>query len=329
MKYLVTGASGYIGGKVIEGLARKEGVEEIVGIDVKAPAFHFPNCRFEPRDIRAPLDLLFDKEKFDAVIHTAFILPPIHSKQQMEDININGTKNVLSASANAGVQQILYTSSTIAYGFHKDNDVPLTEESPLRGNADFTYAKNKKEIEALFEDFQKANPEIVTTIVRPCFVVGPGFNNPLANHLKKKRVFLPRKSCSLQFVHEEDLTDIMLLLLERKTRGQFNVCGEGTISFREMVQHLGNTFVPLPRFFIYLLNNLFWHLRFSSITDIPSPALKMTTHSWLASSEKLIKETGYRYKYDSKSAFLSFAESLTRTEANSKNRQAACSWQDD
>ena len=62
----------------------------------------------------------------------------------MEDINRSGTRNILDLSARAGVKQVLYTSSTTAYGFYPDNDRPLTEESPLRGNNDFTYAKNKK-----------------------------------------------------------------------------------------------------------------------------------------------------------------------------------------
>jgi nucleoside-diphosphate-sugar epimerase len=63
------------------------------------------------------------------------------------DINKGGTRNVLDAPVKAGIKQILYTSSTTAYGFYPDNDLPLTEDSPIRGNDDFTYAKNKKEIE--------------------------------------------------------------------------------------------------------------------------------------------------------------------------------------
>ena len=39
----------------------------------------------------------------------------------------------------------MQVSSTTAYGFHRDNPPLLHEESPLRGNNDFTYAKNKKD----------------------------------------------------------------------------------------------------------------------------------------------------------------------------------------
>ncbi len=62
----------------------------------------------------------------------------------MEDININGTKAVMDSVPKAGVGQVLYTSSTTAYGFHPDNDNTLTDVSPLRGNDDFTYSKCKR-----------------------------------------------------------------------------------------------------------------------------------------------------------------------------------------
>ena len=144
MKILITGATGHIGQKLVEVLAREDWVEKIIGTDIKAPDSAFPKLSFVQQDIRASQDDLFEKEGIDTVVHTAYILPPIHNKSMMEDINKGGTRNVLEASRKAGVRQILYTSSTTAYGFFPDNDQPLLETSPLRGNDDFTYAKNKK-----------------------------------------------------------------------------------------------------------------------------------------------------------------------------------------
>ena len=169
------------------------------------------------------MDDIFENRQIDIVVHTAYVLPPIHDKGLMEAINKGGTKNVLAASAKTGVKQILYTSSTTAYGFYPDNDQPLTEDSPLRGNDDFTYAKNKKEIEAIFKEFESVHPEIAVSIVRPCFVVGPGFSNPMAEHLQKKLVMMPAKTLPWQFVHEDDLINVMVLLLEKRIAGAFNV----------------------------------------------------------------------------------------------------------
>ena len=159
------------------------------------------------------------------------------------------------------------------------------------------------------QGFISEHPEITVTIVRPCFVVGPGFKNPLAEHLKKKFVILPSKTLPWQFVHEEDLINVMALLLEKRIAGEFNVTGEGTITFAEMVKTLGNTRIPIPWWLLYPLNNLSWFLRFSFITKFPSPAMRMMINPWIASNEKLIRQTGYHFLYNSRKAFETFAMS--------------------
>ncbi|MDA8405119.1 MAG: NAD-dependent epimerase/dehydratase family protein [Desulfobacteraceae bacterium] len=310
MNVLVTGAAGYIGGKMVKSLCKKSWVDTVVGTDIREPDFHHPKYKFDIRDIRYSLDDLFENHAIDTVVHAAYVLPPIHDKGLMEDINKGGTRNILEASAKAGVKQILYTSSTTAYGFYADNDDPLTENSPLRGNDDLTYAKNKREIEAILQEFIAAHPGIAATIVRPCFVVGPGFTNPLARHLRKKLVIMPSGTRPWQFVHEDDLIQVMVLLLEKRIAGAFNVTGEGTITFPEMINMLGNIRIPVPWPVIYPLNNLFWFLRLSFMTAFPSPAMRMMVHPWIASSKKLHKATGYPFKYSSKSAFADFVRSV-------------------
>lgn len=310
MRILVTGAAGYIGGRMVESLVEKDWAEAVIGTDIEESAITNEKYEFIKRDIREPMDDILEQKNIDAIVHTAYVLPPIHDKGLMEDINKGGTRNVLEAAVKTGVRRILYTSSTTAYGFWPDNDQPLTEESPLRGNDDFTYAKNKKEIEGIFKEFIPKHPEVNVAIVRPCFVVGPGFKNPMAEHLKKKVVMLPSNSLPWQFVHEDDLINIMVLMLEKELSGAYNVTGNGTMTFEEMVKALGNIYMPVPWSVVYPLNNLAWHLRLSFITQFPSPPLRMMVNPWIASNEKLIRDTGYEFMYDTRQAFQAFVDSV-------------------
>lgn len=313
MKILVTGASGYIGNRLVENLLTKNWVKGVIGTDIQQARLEHPNFTFYKRDIRANMDDLFEKEEIDTIVHAAYVLTPIHDKGLMEDINKNGTKNILKAGVKAKVKQILYLSSTTCYGFHPDNDEPLTEDhSPLRGNSDFTYAKNKREIEGIIKEFTKEHSDFLMTVLRPCFVVGPGFKNPMAEHFKKKLVLLPAVRMPWQYVHEYDLINIMVLSIKDRIGGVYNVTADGTITFKEMISALGNIILPIPWALIFPLNNLAWHLRLFFITKFPSAAMRMMVNPWIASNEKLKQATGYQFMYDTKGAFMDFVASVKK-----------------
>jgi len=225
----------------------------------------------------------------------------------MESINVAGTRNVLEACARTGVRHLLVTSSATAYGFHADNPIPLKEADPLRGNADFTYAKNKREIEGIIERFGQRHPQLGITVLRPCFVVGPNMNNPLSDHLKKPLVVLPQETMPLQFVHESDLMRAVLQCLESRVAGTFNIAGAGTLTVAEMVRIMGNRPVWVPSRLLYPLNQVAWNLRLHFLTRFPSPALGLFRYSWVAAPQKFIDQTGFAYRYDSRRAFEDFA----------------------
>ena len=311
-RILITGVSGYIGGKIARALAPHKRVETLAGIDIRAPQDPPTRLTFIQHDVRAPMADLFRRHAIDTVIHAAYVLPPIHDRALMEDINVSGTRNVIAACQQTRVKHLLYTSSGTAYGFHPDNEIPLTEDSPLRGNDDFTYSKNKKEIEFIFQDVIGEKPSLAITILRPCFVVGPGFSNPLATHLKKRFVLCPRPSAPMQFVHEDDLVRVICLCLENRLEGVYNVGGEGTLTLKEMVRILGNVHCPLPAAVMAPLNHLAWTLRMTWLTEFPSPALSIMRYPWIVSSAKLIRETGFSYQYDTQTAFDDFARAVQK-----------------
>ena len=308
----ITGVSGYLGMKVTGLLAKNDAVSKIIGIDIKEPAVIPDKLIFLKHDVRDPVVDLLKAHSIDTVVHMAYIVAQLHSDAEMEDINFAGSRNIFNASAQAQVSHILYTSSATAYGAHPDNDIPLTEESPLRGNDDFIYAKNKKEIEQnLIQPFIRKNPDITFTVLRPCFVTGPNFiSNPLARYLTKRIVMLPSKTAPFQYMHEDDLARIVEMCLEKSINGVYNVGGEGTITFREMVEMLGNKILTIPPGLMYVLNNISWFLRLSFLTEASSSSLNLVYHSWIVSPKRLIDETGFEYYHDTRSAFEDFVRSI-------------------
>jgi UDP-glucose 4-epimerase len=149
----ITGVSGYVGGRLIELLEQDDRVSRILGFDIQPPSeTRSTKLVFDSMDVRNPA-LAARLTGVDVLIHLAFVMDPIRDESSMRDVNVNGTQNVFRSAGKAGVPKIVYTSSAVAYGAHPDNDVPLTEDSPLRANLDFSYSAHKLECEYVLREF--------------------------------------------------------------------------------------------------------------------------------------------------------------------------------
>jgi len=306
-RILITGAGGYLGMRVAIRLAESPSIERIVGLDIRPPRDTPNKFIFLRRDIREPLTEILKEHAIDSILHLAYVKEQIHDTALMEDINVNGLRNVLRSAAAANAKQILYTSSASVYGFHPDNPNPLLEDHPLRANEDYVYNRNKEESETLIGEFSKEHPDIKMTVIRPVFVVGKGFDDPLSRHLLHPVVLMPTKSASLQFVHEDDLAEIISILLEREIAGTYNVGSEGTLTFPEMADILGHKKFFIPFWLFYWGNAIAWALRMKSLSESPSSGLLGVRYDWIVSSEKLKRATSFRYRYSSREAFEDWA----------------------
>jgi UDP-glucose 4-epimerase len=145
MRYLITGGSGYIGSTLIELLSDREETERIVNYDIRPPAKGSSGATFLGGDVRdhPKIKGLLESERIDCIVHLAFLLDPSRDEARMYDIDVNGTVSVLRAASEAGTAQILVTSSATAYGAFPDNPRPIAEDWPVRGVADFSYARDK------------------------------------------------------------------------------------------------------------------------------------------------------------------------------------------
>ncbi len=157
MKFLVTGAAGFIGFHVARRLCA-EG-HEVVGIDnlndyysvaLKearlARLAELPNFSFQRLDIvdKAGLLALFEAQRFQRVIHLAAQAGVRYSVDHPEvyvESNLSGYLNILEACRHFPVEHLLYASSSSVYGLN--DKLPFATRDPVEQPASL-YAASKR-----------------------------------------------------------------------------------------------------------------------------------------------------------------------------------------
>ena len=304
MKYLITGGSGYIGGRLTDVLLER-GDAEIVNLDVRPPALPQQGVKFVRMDIRdRGMRALFEAERPDALVHLAFVLNPIRDEHLMYDIDVNGTENVLEAASAAGIPQALVASSTTAYGAWPDNPVPLTEEDPVRGMPAYEYARDKTEIDRLCQLWAAQHPDRVMTIVRPTIVFGPKVNNYILRFWQSSPFFplLDGRDPDWQFVHEDDVVESLSRLLTERRGGIFNVTADGTIKLSDAARLAGLKTRKLPTKLYRRIAAASWKLHVPNV-EAPPGQIDFLLYPWIASNEKLKSELDWTPRYTSRETF--------------------------
>jgi UDP-glucose 4-epimerase len=304
MKYLITGGSGYIGSRLTDLLVQHED-NEVVNLDIRAPAVPRSRTRFVHMDIRdRGIAALIAQERPDALVHLAFVLNPIRDEHTMYDIDVNGTANVLDAAAAASVPHLLVASSTTAYGAWPDNPVPIPEEHPVRGLPAYEYARDKTEIDRLCQLWAAQHPESTMTIVRPTIVFGPNVDNYIIRYWTKAPflALIDGVDLDMQFVHEDDVVEALSrLLLERKA-GIFNLTADGTVKLTEAAQLAGLKVRKISYKLYRRLAAATWKMHMPNV-EAPPGQLEFVRHPWIASNEKLKSELGWSPQYTSRETF--------------------------
>ncbi len=302
----ITGVSGYIGSRLFSHLDRLENVERIVGIDVKPPKDTSPKLKFYCQDVSKPLGNIFAENEVDRAIHLAFVAKPTHDRRGARQTDIGGSLNFLNACRQAQVKHILYLSSHTVYGAHPDNPILLKEDLPLRPMLDFQYSWDKAETEQIWRDFALSHEDCGVTILRSCLVIGPNAANSAAVLMFKPPVIIAVTGYDppMQFVHEDDLIELITTLFGQKRAGIFNVAAEGELRYSEIARLLGRRMLALPESLLRPLMGFLWALHLQS--ESPTSGLEFIKYPPVVSTEKLNNETAFQFRFSSSEALLSY-----------------------
>lgn len=184
MKFLVTGAAGFIGFHVCQRLL--ESGHEVVGIDnmndyydvslkqarldlLKTPLFSFYKIDLAER---VNMEQLFATEKFNRVIHLAAqagVRYSLENPHAYADANLMGFLNILEGCRHTKVEHLVYASSSSVYGLNRK--MPFSTDDSVDHPVSL-YAATKKANELMAHTYAHLYG-IPTTGLRFFTVYGP------------------------------------------------------------------------------------------------------------------------------------------------------------
>ncbi|HKZ37626.1 MAG TPA: NAD-dependent epimerase/dehydratase family protein [Chryseolinea sp.] len=206
---LVTGASGFLGFHLVEELLKKGYLVRVITRRIMKKIEGEPNLEIVYGDIRDPECVRMAVEGVHTIYHCASITTNKGSWHDFEETIINGTRYLLNAAVEHGVQKFLYVSTVAVYGFEYHNGQDFVSEDGGYGknlSEFYYYPKSKIEAEKLvLETHRTKNLPVV--IIRPGLIFGPGGRNIF----KKNKILISAKNNILPYIYVKNVVDAMIL----------------------------------------------------------------------------------------------------------------------
>ena len=308
MKYLIAGATGYIGTQLAKKLAREgHTVHALYRSEAKTEGLKGEGIELFKGDISDRASLENAAHGCDGVFHVAaFAKAWAKDPQTFYRQNVQGSLNVFNAARYAGVSKVVFTST--AGVISPSNSTPSNEQT-LRELAQFThYESSKAQAEEAAAKLCREGMNIVT--VNPTRVYGPGLLSDsngvtrlIKMYLEGKFKLLPGNGSSIgNYAFIDDVVAGHMLAMQHGKSGERYILGGENVSFTEFFNllsdvtgkdtHLYKIPIPLMKFAAKVME-----IR-ANLTGTPPiltpPWVKKYLYNWELSTEKAERELGYQ-----------------------------------
>lgn len=297
MKILVTGASGFIGGTIVQALAVNNQNEIwATGRSHTSKFDHFSNVSYFQQDLSEHIP----DQTCEVCVHCAGLADDNASREQFERHNVTATKNLTLSLSRCRI--VIYISSSSVYDF-SDGKVKYEEDAQLNSDLSF-YGRSK----LLAEDVVRGSRIPSVYILRPRAVYGQGDRVLLPRILELirwGRMILPSNiSSKSSMTNIQNLNEVVLKCMDKHQSGIhiFNVADQPIYNLKTVFGEIllrktgrkGFVFVPgaLVALAAFLGSCLGGNRRVSK------QSLKYITEDSVLSVKKAKNSLGYTGQYE-------------------------------
>jgi nucleoside-diphosphate-sugar epimerase len=240
-EYLVTGATGFVGRRLVERLiAMGACVRVLVRQPEKLPPHLSSMCEVSVGDLDNPASLDAAAAGVGVVFHCAANVRTWDEWSAYEAANIHGVENLAHSvvRCNPGLRRFVHLSSVDVYGF----PVAPVDETAILDKVDFYYGESKRQGEMSLRRIAQQHG-IPYTILRPTNIIGPRspFIDRIGNELMSGLMLtVDGGGVHAGLLHVDNLIDYMLWAAysELSANETFNVRDRCDVSWGSFIDDL-------------------------------------------------------------------------------------------
>lgn len=246
---LVTGGAGFIGSHLVDALLSRYPCSTVTVLDAFTYAgnpLHLATAGTTGR-LRIVSGSVEDRSLLERLMKPSMLVFHLAAESHVprsfldpglfDRVNCQGTRNVLDAALQAGVDRVIHFSTDEVYGSRL---TPANEASPFAPSS--PYARSKVSAEDQVEAIRQYGLNV--TILRPSNVVGPRQHREkllpsfIARAIAEEPFSIEGDGRQQRtFLAVSDLVEAVRLVLEKGARnGTYNVAGMETIDVRQVAQ---------------------------------------------------------------------------------------------
>jgi dihydroflavonol-4-reductase len=308
VKLFITGATGFVGSHVAR-LAVDEGARVVCLARATSNVSHLPTeAEVVQGDLRQPEGFAAALRGCDAVIHVAADYRLwVPEPADMYKANVEGTRELLRLTREAGVPRVVYTSSVATMGFKTDGTV-VDERTPVSERDMIGHYKRSKWM-AEQEAIAAARAGQRVMILNPTTPIGAWDTKPtptgriLVDFLNGN--FPAYVDTGLNLVDVREVARAHLVAVERGTPGERYILGGENLTLKQILDRLAAiTGLPSPKHkvphalalaFAFFDENITGKLR-GKEPRATVEAVRMGKKMMFASSAKAERELGFVVK---------------------------------
>jgi farnesol dehydrogenase len=307
MNLFITGATGYVGQKLLKRLINQGHTVHILCRSIPTgPLYENSRVRIFRGDLMDRSIIETAMESCEQVYHlAAYARVWAKNPKTYFDTNVTGTVNILEAALHQGIQRMIFTSTGGIYCANKDE--VITEETSRTQDFFNEYESSKFIAEEKVLEYSRKG--LHTVIVQPTRIFGPGCLTEsnattalIKNYISGDWHLLPGSGKSIgNFTYIDDVVNGHLLAMKYGHSGERYILGGENVSLInlfEIIQNLTGKYyalIPLPYPFLaaYAWQEEKLAEWFGQHPRITTKWIKRLTLDLPYSSEKAIRDLGY------------------------------------